>query len=136
MFKAYTMGLLYYAAVFAVAFALGIARALAINQYVGASAAVLLEVPVVIVLSWAIARHLLKRNSFSLPQCAVMGATAFVLTMASEVVLARLLRGQNAMEWMSNIVTPIGLVGLAGQIAFALMPMLVVERRNQHLRNN
>ena len=136
MIKACTMGLLYYAAVFAIAFALGIARALVINQYAGASAAVLLEVPVVIVLSWLIAHHLLKRNSFSLSQSVAMGVTAFVLTMASEVVLARLLRGQSATEWMSNIVTPIGLVGLAGQIAFALMPMLVVERRNQHSRNN
>lgn len=125
------MGLFYYAAVFAVAFALGVARALVIAPLVGASAAVILEVPIVVAISWAVARHLLKPHAFSLPQSAAMGASAFALTMASEVVLARLLRGQSAMEWMSTIITPIGLVGLAGQIAFALMPMLVAKRRDQ-----
>jgi hypothetical protein len=130
MIKACSMGLLYYTAVFAVAFALGMARALIIAPHIGESAAVILEVPVVVFVSWAVARQLLKRHPFSLLQSAAMGAIAFVLTMASEVVLAGLLRGQSAMEWASNIVTPIGLLGLAGQVTFAVMPMLVAQRGN------
>ena len=132
MIKACTVGIIYFSAVFTVAFALGIARILVIARYIGASAAVILEVPIVVVLSWVVACYLLKRHSFSLPQSAVMGGTAYMLTMASEVVLARLLRGQSATEWISNIATPIGLFGLAGQIAFAVIPVLITQRHIQH----
>jgi hypothetical protein len=78
MIKACSMGLLYYTAVFAVAFALGMARALIIAPHIGESAAVVLEVPVVVFVSWAVARQLLKRHPFSLLQSAAMGAIAFV----------------------------------------------------------
>lgn len=129
------MGLRYYAIVFAFAFAMGIARTLVIAPRLGATAAVLLEVPVVAAVSWAVWRRLIRHRSFTMPQRAVVGSTAFILTMASEVVLAGLLRGQSAAEWLSDVFTPLGIIGLAGQIAFALIPMFVEQRRN-HLRPN
>lgn len=132
MISACVMGLRYYAIVFAVAFAMGIARTLVIAPRLGATAAVLLEVPVIVAVSWAVWRRLIRQRSLTMPQRAVVGATALLLTMASEVVLARLLRGQTAMDWLSDVVTPLGMIGLAGQIAFALIPMLV-EHRCNHL---
>jgi hypothetical protein len=45
--------------------------------------------------------------------------------MASEALLAGELRGQSVGQWASDLVTPLGLIGLASQIGFALMPLLV-----------
>jgi hypothetical protein len=94
----------------------------------GATAAVLLEVAIIVTASWAAARRLLSHRSFTLLQCAAMGVTAFTLTMASEVMLAGLLRGQDARDWVKDIATPLGLTGSAGQIAFTVVPIFVALR--------
>lgn len=130
MISACVMGLRYYAIVFAFAFAMGVARTLVIAPRLGATAAVLLEVPVVVVLSWAVWRRLIRHRSLTTPQRAVVRASAFILTMASEVVLAELLRGQGAVDWLADVMTPLGRIGLAGQIAFAVIPMLVAQPRD------
>lgn len=118
-------GIVYFVAVFAVAFALGVARTLVVAPAIGAMAAVLLEMPVVLGASWIVARRVLRDRHFNLSQRAVMGAIAFVLLMASEALLAGVLRGQSIGEWAHELTTPLGLVGLAGQLAFAAMPILV-----------
>jgi hypothetical protein len=115
----------YFATVFAFAFAMGVARTLVIAPLIGATAAVLLEVPILLAASWVIARRLLRDRDLALPQRIAVGAIAFVLTMASEVVLSALMRGQSAGEWAAVIATPIGLVGLAGQLGFAAIPALI-----------
>ena len=53
-----------------------------------------------------------------------MGIVAFTLTMVSEAVLSALMRGQSVADWAAVLVTPLGLIGLAGQAAFAVMPIL------------
>ncbi|MBK5264706.1 MAG: hypothetical protein JJE34_05650 [Alphaproteobacteria bacterium] len=115
----------YFATVFAFAFAMGVARTLVIEPLIGATAAVLLEVPILLAASWVIARRLLRDRDLALPQRIAVGTIAFVLTMASEVVLSALMRGQSAREWAAAIATPIGLVGLAGQLGFAAIPALI-----------
>jgi hypothetical protein len=122
-------GLLYFAVVFTFAFATGAARVLVVAPWLGPTAAVLLEVPVLVLASWIVTRWLLRRRSFTFPQCAAMGALAFALTMASEATLASIMRGQGVLDWAASVSTPLGLVGLAGQIAFAAMPILVGLRR-------
>ena len=122
---AYFLGLLYFVVVFSLAFAMGVARTLIIAPQLGATAAVLLEVPIIVAASWIIARRLLRHRSLSLPQRAIMGIVAFTLTMVSEAVLSALMRGQSVADWAVVLVTPLGLIGLAGQTAFAVMPILV-----------
>ena len=114
----------YFATVFAFAFAMGVAQTLVIAPLIGVTAAVLLEVPILLAGSWLIARRLLRDRDLALPQRIAVGAIAFVLTMASEVVLSALMRGQDVGEWAATVVTPIGLVGLAGQLGFAAIPAL------------
>lgn len=118
----------YFATVFAFAFAMGVARTLVIAPLIGVTAAVLLEVPILLAASWVIARRLLRDRDLALPQRIAVGAIAFVLTMASEVVLSALMRGQDVGEWAATVVTPIGLVGLAGQLGFAAIPALIGMR--------
>ena len=104
---------------------MGVARTLVIAPRIGTTAAVLLEVPILLAASWVIARRLLRDRDLALPQRMAVGTIAFVLTMASEVVLSALMRGQSAGEWAAVVATPIGLVGLAGQLGFAAIPALI-----------
>ena len=105
----------------------GVVRTLVIAPLLGTTVAVLLEVPLIVAASWVGASRLLRGRLFNNLQLVVMGAVAFLLTMSSEVVLARLLRGQSICDWAANVATPLGLVGLAGQIAFGAMPLLVAR---------
>ena len=129
MKAAFVAGVLYFFAVFSFAFAMGVARQIAIAPLVGPSAAVLLEVPVVILASWLIARQLLRSRSLTVSERAVMGATAFALTMGSEASLAGIIRGQTVADWAATLATPIGIVGLAAQLIFAVIPVFVGTNR-------
>ena len=122
-------GLIYFTLIFSLAFVTGAARGLVVEPRLGAATAVLLEVPVLILASWIIARHLLRDGALTLPQCAVMGATAFTLTMGAEASLSAIMRGQSLGEWAAAVASPIGLVGLAGQLAFGLMPVFFAKTR-------
>ena len=115
----------YFPTVFAFAFAMGVARTLVIAPRIGATAAVLLELPILLTASWLIARRLLRDQDLALPQRIAVGTIAFVFTMASEVVLSALMRGQSAGAWAATVAAPIGLVGLAGQLGFAAIPALI-----------
>lgn len=119
------LGFQYFLVVFVFAFAMGAFRGLVLAPRLGPMAAVLLEVPIIIAISWFGIRWLLRKRSFTFGQRAVVGATAFSLTLASEAALAVPLRGENVMEWAATLTTPLGLVGLAGQIVFAMMPIVV-----------
>jgi hypothetical protein len=123
-------GLRFFAVIFALAFALGVARALIIAPRLGETTAVLIEVPLLVAASWIVTRHMLSLRAFDLAQRYTTGTTAFLLTMASEAGLAQLLRGQDTAAWAKALATPLGLVGLAGQLAFAAMPVLTGIQRS------
>ena len=129
MLAACFAGLLYFAAVFTFAFAMGIARVLVVAPRLGPTAAVLLEVPILVVASWIVARRLLRNRSLTLRQRTTMGATAFTLTMASEAALSVIMRGQSLTDWAAAVATPLGLAGLVGQVVFAAMPIFVGHGR-------
>jgi hypothetical protein len=127
-------GFIYFVAVFAVAFGLGVLRTLVVAPAVGATMAVLLEIPVVLVTSWIVARHLLQGRvlqgrGLGRGECAAMGALAFALLMTAEAALAGVLRGQSAGQWAQELATPLGLIGLAGQIGFAIIPLFAGRER-------
>ena len=124
MATALRTGLSYFAIVFGIAFLFGTVRTLVLEPRLG-EAAVLVELPIIVGASWAVARALLWRRRFSLTQRAVVGGSAFALTMLAEIVLAWLMRGQDPAAWAADVATPIGLAGLAGQVAFGVMPLLV-----------
>ena len=131
MRAALLLGLLYFGVVFTFAFGMGVARTLIVAPLLGPAVAVLLEVPVVVLASWLAAQRLLRHRSLTLGEGVVMGATAFVLTMASEAALAGVLRGQAVSEWATSLITPLGLVGLMGQMMFGAMPVLLLGSRSR-----
>jgi hypothetical protein len=115
----------YFGIVFTFAFATGAARVLLVAPQVGNTAALLLEVPMLITVSWVVARRLLRNRGLRPGECVAMGLLAFLLLMGSEAILASILRGQSAVEWARTIANPLGFLGLAGQLVFAAMPFLV-----------
>ncbi|MCA3437831.1 MAG: hypothetical protein INF48_11000 [Rhodobacter sp.] len=117
--------LVYVAAVFAMAFALGTLRVLLVAPRLGELAAVALEVPVVLCLSWLVAGRVLRRWPLTgRGQRLAMGGLAFVCLMALELIVATGLLGRPLDGVLAAMATLPGLVGLAGQIGFALVPAL------------
>lgn len=109
--------------VFAVAFLLGALRVTLIAPSIGALAAVALEVPLVLALSWAIAGRVLRRWPVVTRQRPALALLAFALLMLLELLTA-LAFGQTPAQFLTAMATSPGALGLAGQIGFGLIPLI------------
>jgi len=120
--------LLYLAITFAVAFAMGAVRTLVIVPALGELRAVLIELPILIALSWWVCGFVLQRWPVpaTLSARAGMGTIAFTLLLIAEAGLALTLGGLSLTEHLARYTTLPVLLGLAGQLAFAVFPL---ERR-------
>lgn len=123
-------GVAYFALVFAAGFVLGTIRTLLLAPHIGPFAAVVVELPLMLAIAWFICRWLVERFAVgdARAERLVMGVIAFVLLLAAELVLSLSLFGGTVVGFVASLGTPEGAAGLAGQVAFAAMP-LVVRRR-------
>jgi hypothetical protein len=123
-------GLAYTLVVFAVAFVLGVVRVLLVAPRTGALAAVALEVPVTLAVSWAVCSRLVRRFGVGdgAADRAGMGVAAFALLLALEWALALFVFGRSVEETLSTYRSAAGILGLAGQVGFALVPLLQRSR--------
>lgn len=121
----WAMAGLYATLTFAGAFVLGVVRVVLIAPLAGQVAAVMLELPVTLALSWIVCGWVMDRPwaNRALLDRAAMGAAAFALVMALEMGMALLLFGQTPAGALQGLAAPAGLLGLAGQAAFALLPL-------------
>lgn len=127
--RAVVAGGLYFLAVFALGFGLGAARELWLAPRTGAMAATAIELPVMLAASFVAARRLARRHDVAgAGPLAGMGATGLVLLIAAEVTLGVAGFGRNLGEVIAGMTSPPGLLGLAGQIVFALMPLAAGRR--------
>ncbi|WP_309603794.1 hypothetical protein [Phenylobacterium sp.] len=119
-------GAVYFAIVFAWAFALGVVRVLVVAPRVGEVAAVLVEAPLVLAASWLACRWTVRRLGVgpAVGERLIMGALAFLLLMIAEFALSLLAFGRPARAWLEGFATPAGAIGLAAQIAFGFVPLL------------
>lgn len=131
MLAALRLGSVYFAVVFAAGFVLGVARTLWIAPQVGELAAVALESPVMIAVSAAACFAVLGRApaGFSASQAWAMGGFAFALLIAAEMVLATAWMGTAPQDLLSAYARPEAMLGLAGQVVFALLPRLSLRFR-------
>lgn len=125
-FRAALAGSLYFGAVFAAGFVLGAVRVLVLLPRLGETAAVVLELPLMLVLSWFVCRRLVDR--FGIPpgftHRLLMGGVAFGLLMLAETGLSVLAFGRPPAEHLMHYTTTAGFLGFAGQVAFAAFPAL------------
>jgi hypothetical protein len=115
---------LYAVSVFAIGFALGAARVLAIAPLTGPTLGVLIELPFILTASWFVAGWVARRFPISGAGAAwvATGAVAFVVLQALEFGLALALFGLSPRGFLAQFATAPGALGLAGQIAFAALP--------------
>lgn len=128
--RALKAGALYFALVFAAGFALGAIRVLLVVPYLDEFTAVLLELPLMLGISWLVCGWVVTRLQVPSTTTArfVMGALAFGLLIAAEILLSVVGFDRSMEEYLHHFGTPQGLLGLTGQLAFALMPL--VRRRD------
>ncbi|MFZ1866162.1 MAG: hypothetical protein WAU39_18210 [Polyangiales bacterium] len=116
----------YFGIVFAAGFALGTLRTLFLAPRFGELWAVLLELPIMLAISWWACGKVVTR--FRVPPRiaprAAIGVIAFALLMLAEIVLSLGLFARSMSDYAADLTTPHGLVGLGGQVAFALMPLV------------
>lgn len=122
-------GAAYWAIVFALGFVLGTLRVLWVAPAIGLLPATMLELPVILTASWFAAGWLVRRFAIaSRGEALAAGALAFAILMAAECALASVLMGQSPAQWLAGLRQPHALLGLAGQVMFALMPWWRVRR--------
>lgn len=131
MRRAVLAGLIYFGVVFAAGFALGALRVLVLLPSVGEGPAVLLELPIMLTIAWFACRSLVARLDVpsSLVARLVMGAVAFSILMLAEAGVAVFAFGRSIAAHLGHYQTLPALLGLSGQLAFALFPVFQVLRR-------
>lgn len=121
-----TAGAFYFALVFAAGFALGAIRTLLLAPRIGDLAAVAIELPVMLAVAWLACGAVLRwaRPGQGIAPRAVMGFVAFALLMVAELALSLALGTPSMAAWLAGLTSAPGLLGLAGQVAFAIFPMI------------
>ena len=121
---------LYFTIVFGAAFALGALRVTVIAPRLGTLTAVLIEVPIVLGVSWLVCGQVVR--FFDVPNewlpRLLMGGLAFLLLMLAEPAIAIFGFGRSLSQYFAGFRSPAGLIGMLGHIAFALIPLVQTLR--------
>ncbi len=123
-------GVLYFAVVFAAGFVLGALRVTVFVPRIGELAAVALEVPAMLAISWLVCERLVR--ALRVPRTAAarlaMGGLALALLLGAESALGFALSGRGVREQLVAWLAPAALLGLGAQCAFALVPLVQAWR--------
>ncbi|MCZ8182618.1 MAG: hypothetical protein O9322_06580 [Beijerinckiaceae bacterium] len=114
--------------VFAAGFLLGTIRELALRPLLGADPARLLELPVMIAVSWLSSRWIVRRagTGSALWQLEV-GLIAFLLLMAAEMALGILILGRSLSAFIADLFTLTGMLSFLAQALLIVMPRLAAS---------
>jgi hypothetical protein len=121
-------GVAYFAIAFAVGFALGTLRATMIAPRLGETDAVLIELPVMLCVSWFACAWLVRRFVVAqevLPR-ALMGGVALALLLVAELGLSVFMLQRTVVQHFALYGESSAQLGLAAQVLFALFPLLQV----------
>jgi hypothetical protein len=123
---------LYFAIVFGVGLALGPIRVLWLEPRLGATLAVLCEVPFLLAAMLGAARWVPRKVGLrnDLVSLALMGFGALALQQAADFAVGILLRGLTPAQQFAYLATPSGLVYLASLAIFAGLPVALNVRRH------
>jgi len=121
-------GLAYFGAVFVVGFMLGAVRVLLLVPRLGETVSVLLEVPVILAVSWRVSGWTTRefRVSSAVPRRLLMGVVAFALLMLAEMGVSVFAFGRSIEDHFAAYRSSQGVIGLIAQIAFAFIPLMQI----------
>jgi hypothetical protein len=124
-------GLCYFALTFGAGFLLGPLRIFLMVPRVGARAAELAELPVMIMVTWLAARWTIRRFRVPLSTGSrlVMGVVAFALLLAAEFALVLPLRGLTLEQYFATRDPVSSVAYYASLVLLALMPLIVERKR-------
>lgn len=125
-------GLAYFALVFLAGTLMGMVRTQLVAPFFGAVPATLIELPIMLAASWLICGWVLARLAVGADAASrlVMGGLAFALLMAAELALTLFVAGGTIAGHFAAYREPAALLGLAGQLIFAAMPLLRARQRS------
>lgn len=131
MRRAAAAAAVYFGIVFGLAFILGVVRTLFVAPRTGEVVAVLVETPIVLLISLFAAGWSIRRFSVGAkaPDRLTMGLVAFVLLMTAETALALVVFGRPATQQLASYATLAGAIGLLAQVAFGFIPLLAARPR-------
>lgn len=126
-------GLAYFVIVFGIGFLLGTFRVVALIPVVGERAAVLLELPIMLAISWFSSLWLIARFDVvcRLMPRLIMGGLAFGLLMAGEVGVSMFGLGRTLAEHLASYGNLSTILGLLAQLAFAAFPAIQLAIRRE-----
>ena len=134
MAAALAAGLAYFVIVFVVGFMLGTVRVLVLLRHLGELGTVLMELPIMLTVSWVVCRWLVDRCHVPnvWPHRLAMGSMAFGLLMSAELGMSVLAFGRSVADHLASYRAWPEAMGLAAQVVFAAIPSLQMRGR-RHL---
>jgi len=129
MQSAVNAAFLYFISVFALGFVLGAARVLFVVPRIGEVGAVVLEVPIMLGASWVICGLLVRRLNVPpmITARLIMGGLAFTQLMLAEAGVSVFAFGRTIAEHGAAYLMPAAQAGLAAQLLFAAMPLILLR---------
>jgi len=123
-------GLAYFGTVFAAGFAMGALRVAFVAPNIGETTAVLLELPIMLALSWIACRWLTDGLDVARSMLArsVMGGLGLVLLLLAEFAFSNILLGRTLSQHLEQYREMPAILGLLGQLAFAAFPAVQLIR--------
>lgn len=124
--RAFLAGVLFFALVFLAGFALGMLREIILRAFIGPDAARLLELPVMIAISWFAARAVMHRfGPFTRNAAFDIGLLAFLLLQLAEFVLGYWVLRITPLAWLASNFTLTGFLSLLAQATLIVLPAYV-----------
>lgn len=115
----------FFALVFGAGFALGAIRVVMLQPYLGANASRLVELPVMIVISYLAARWITRRmGPATRNQWLGVGLIAFVLLMSAELALGAFVFRTPLRAILGDMLTFTGFLSLVAQLLIIIFPAL------------
>lgn len=119
-------GIGYFAAMFGLGFVLGSARVALVAPAVGVLPATLIELPIMLLVSWRFCVWMVRRFGVSseLPLRLAMGLIAFILLITAETILGVVGFRQTLSQQLAGYRETGPMLGLLAQIATAAFPII------------
>jgi hypothetical protein len=127
MKRALTAGTVYFLILFALGFVLGTLRVTVVVPCLGAFAATMAEVPVMLVAAYFTCRWMIRHWNVppTLSIRLTMMAWFLLLLFLFETLLGTMLFGRTLNTQVAALVTPAGMLGLSAQMIAAFLPVFI-----------